>query len=279
MKRGLIRAVLYLVVLAAIMAAILPLIWMASTSLKPEGQILSYPPRWLPTTPTIENYTSVLRRFAFGRWTLNSIIVAVAATALVVVVDALAGYALARLRSRGSDLLFALIVSMLLVPIQVTVIPLFLLFAELHLLDSFTALILPVTSNITGVLLMRQFFMGFPPELEEAARIDGAAEARIWWSVVMPVSGPALAAVAALTFVSSWNSLLWPLIAINSDRVRTLPVGIAQYMGSHAGTSGSAPAYGPALASATMATLPALLVFFLLQRYFVRGISTTGLKG
>ncbi len=277
--RVLVRAVLYLAVIATVMAAILPLIWMASTSLKPEGQILSYPPRWLPAAPTTENYTSVLRRFAFGRWTLNSVIVAATATGLVVLVDALAGYALARLRSRGSDLLFALIISMLLVPIQVTVIPLFLLFAEFRLLDTFTALILPVTSNITGVLLMRQFFLGFPPELEEAARIDGAAEARIWWSVVMPVSGPALAAVAALTFVSSWNSLLWPLIAINSDRVRTLPVGIAQYMGSHAGTSGSAPAYGPALASATMATLPALLVFFFLQRYFVRGISTTGLKG
>ncbi len=277
--RPLTRSVLYVVILAAVMAAVLPLVWMVSTSLKLEGQILSYPPRWLPMTPTLENYTSVLHRFAFGRWTLNSIVVALAATSLVVLLDALAGYALARLRSRGSDLLFALIVSMLLVPIQVTVIPLFLLFAEVRLLDSFAALILPTTANITGVLLMRQFFLGFPVELEEAARIDGATEPRIWWSVVMPMATPALGAVAALTFVSSWNSLLWPLIAVNSDRVRTLPVGIAQYMGSHAGTSGSAPAYGPALASATMATLPALLVFLLLQRYFVRGIATTGLKG
>lgn len=277
--RGVVRVLLYLGMLTAILAALLPLVWMASTSLKPEGQILSYPPRWLPAAPTIENYTSVLHRFRFGRWTANSILVAVTATTLVVVIDALAGYGLARLRTRGGDLLFALIVSMLLVPIQVTVIPLFLLFAELRALDSFAALILPTTANITGVLLMRQFFLGFPVELEEAARIDGASEARIWWSVVVPMSGPVMAAVAALTFVSSWNSLLWPLIVVNSDRVRTLPVGIAQYMGSHAGTSGSAPAYGPALASATLATLPALLVFFLLQRYFVRGIATTGLKG
>ncbi len=277
--RPLPRAVLSVVLLGAVMAALLPLVWMVSTSLKPEGQILSYPPRWLPATPTLENYTSVLRRFAFGRWTLNSVVVALAATSLVVLLDAMAGYALARLRSRGGDFLFALIVSMLLVPIQVTVIPLFLLFAEARLLDSFTVLILPTTANITGVLLMRQFFLGFPVELEEAARIDGAAEARIWWAVVMPMARPALGAVAALTFVSSWNSLLWPLIAVNSDRVRTLPVGIAQYMGSHAGTSGSAPAYGPALASATMATLPALLIFLFLQRYFVRGIATTGLKG
>ncbi len=277
--RGLVRALLYVGMLVAILAALLPLVWMVSTSLKPEGQILSYPPRWLPATPSVENYTSVLQRFTFGRWTANSILVAVAATALVVGIDALAGYGLARLRTRGGDLLFVLIVSMLLVPIQVTVIPLFLVFAELHMLNSFAALILPTTANITGVLLMRQFFLGFPGELEEAARIDGASEGRIWWSVVMPMSRPALAAVAALTFVSSWNSLLWPLIIVNSDRVRTLPVGIAQYMGSHAGTSGSAPAFGPALASATMATLPALLVFFLLQRYFVQGIATTGLKG
>jgi len=277
--RALSRTVLYIIVLAAVMAAVLPLVWMVSTSMKPEGQILSYPPRWFPLTPTFENYTSVLRRFAFGRWTLNSIVVAIAATGSVVLLDAMAGYALARLRSRTSNVLFALIISMLLVPIQATVIPLFLLFAEVHLLDSFAALILPTTANITGVLLMRQFFLGFPMELEEAARIDGAGEGRIWWSVVMPMAAPALGAVAALTFVSSWNSLLWPLIAINSDRVRTLPVGIAQYMGSHAGTSGSAPAYGPALASATMATLPGLLIFLLLERYFVGGIATTGLKG
>ncbi len=277
--RAVVRVLLYLGMLLAVLAALLPLVWMVSTSLKPEGQILSYPPRWLPAAPTLENYASVLHRFRFGRWTANSILVAGIATALVVSIDGLAGYGLARLRTRGGNFLFALIVSMLLVPIQVTVIPLFLVFAELHLLNSFAALILPTTANITGILLMRQFFLSFPVELEEAARIDGASELRIWWSVVVPMSGPVIAAVAALTFVSSWNSLLWPLIVVNSDRVRTLPVGIAQYMGSHAGTSGSAPAYGPALASATMATLPALLVFFLLQRYFVRGIATTGLKG
>ncbi len=272
------RTLLSLLMIGTVLLFILPLVWMVSTSLKPEGQILSYPPRWIPAAPTLENFVSVLRRFAFVRWALNSTIVVVAATLLVVLIDSLAGYALARLRFRGRDVLFTLIVSMLLVPLQVTVIPLFLLFAQLRMLDNYAALILPTTANITGVFLMRQFFLSVPVELEEAARLDGASDARIWWSVIMPLSGPVTGAVAALTFISSWNNFLWPLIATYSDRVRTLPVGIAQYMGSHAGTSGSAPAYGPALASAVMATLPALLAFFLLQRYFVRGIATTGLK-
>ncbi len=272
------RVLLSLLMIGTVLLFMLPLVWMVSTSLKPEGQILSYPPRWIPAAPTLENFAGVLRRFAFVQWTLNSAIVVVTATLLVILVDSLAGFALARLRFRGRDALFMVIVSMLLVPLQVTVIPLFLLFAQLHLLDNYLALILPTTANITGVFLMRQFFLSVPIELEEAARLDGASDARIWWSVIMPLSGPVTAAVAALTFVSSWNNFLWPLIATYSDRARTLPVGIAQYMGSHAGTSGSAPAYGPALASATMATLPALLAFFLLQRYFVRGIATTGLK-
>ncbi len=272
------RVLLSLLMIGTVLLFMLPLVWMVSTSLKPEGQILSYPPRWIPAAPTLENFAGVLRRFAFVQWTLNSAIVVVTATLLVILVDSLAGFALARLQFRGRDALFMVIVSMLLVPLQVTVIPLFLLFAQLHLLDNYVALILPTTANITGVFLMRQFFLSVPIELEEAARLDGASDARIWWSVIMPLSGPVTAAVAALTFVSSWNNFLWPLIATYSDRARTLPVGIAQYMGSHAGTSGSAPAYGPALASATMATLPALLAFFLLQRYFVRGIATTGLK-
>ena len=279
LRRQGVAAVLYAAEIAAVVVALAPIVWMVSTSLKPEGQILSAVPHWIPETWTLENFRQVLAKYAFIRWTANSVIVTVIATAIVVVLDAMAGYALARFAFPGSGVIYATIISMLLVPIQVTVIPLFVLFAEWRMLDTFQALILPTTANVTGVFLMRQFFLNIPAELEEAARIDGAGDLQVFSRVVLPLSRPSMAAVAALTFVSSWNNFLWPLIATSSDRARTLPVGIAQYMGAQAGTSGSAPAFGPPLASAVMATAPALIAFFLLQRYFTQGITMTGIKG
>lgn len=278
-RRGGTAAVLYTLEIAAVVVAVAPIVWMVSTSLKPEGEILSAVPHWIPQTWTLENFRQVLAKYAFLRWMANSVVVAVVATAAAVAFDAMAGYALARFAFPGRGVIFTAIISMLLVPIQVTVIPLFVLFAQWRMLDTFQALILPTTANVTGVFLMRQFFLNIPAELEEAARIDGAGDLQVFTLVVLPLSRPSMAAVAALTFVSSWNNFLWPLIAISSDRARTLPVGIAQYMGAQAGTSGSAPAFGPPMASAVMATAPALLAFFLLQRYFTEGITTTGIKG
>jgi ABC-type glycerol-3-phosphate transport system permease component len=277
-RRGM-TVLLYAAEIAAVVVALAPIVWMISTSLKPEGQILSATPHWIPETWTLENFRAVLAKYAFLRWTANSVVVAVAATAVVVALDAMAGYALARFAFPGSGVIYTVIISMLLVPIQVTVIPLFVLFAQWRMLDTFQALVLPTTANVTGVFLMRQFFLSIPAELEEAARMDGAGDFQIFSRVVLPLSRPSMAAVAALTFVSSWNNFLWPLIATSSDRARTLPVGIAQYMGAQAGTSGSAPAFGPPLASAVMATAPALVAFFLLQRYFTQGITMTGIKG
>jgi ABC-type glycerol-3-phosphate transport system permease component len=279
LRRGGVTGFLYAAEIAAVVIALAPIVWMISTSLKPEGQILSATPHWIPQVMTLENFRRVLARYAFLRWTANSVVVAVVATAAAVALDALAGYALARFTFPGGGVIYSVIVSMLLVPIQVTVIPLFVVFAEWRMLDTFQALILPTTSNVTGVFLMRQFFLSIPGELEEAARIDGAGDIQVFFRIVLPLSRPAMAAVAALTFVSSWNNFLWPLIATSSDRARTLPVGIAQYMGAQAGTSGSAPAFGPPLASAVMATAPALIAFFLLQRYFTQGITMTGIKG
>jgi len=273
------RIILYLLMILAVLFSVLPLVWMVISAIKPESQIPTYPPRWIPSVVTFENFLSVISKHNFGRWMLNSIIVASIATLITIVIDAMAGYALARLDFGGRNFLFSLIVSMLLVPIPVTVIPLFLFFSKIHLLDTHIALILPTTANITGVFIMRQFFLGIPGELEDAARIDGCSPFKIWSQIVLPLSGPSLSAVATLTFVSSWNNFLWPLIAINSDNSRTLPVGIAQYMGAMSGASGSAPNYGPPLASAVMATVPTLIVFFALQRYFVQGVSFTGIKG
>jgi ABC-type glycerol-3-phosphate transport system permease component len=256
-----------------------PIVWMVSTSFKPEAQIATTNINWIPRTITFDNYQHVFDHFAILRWTLNSFVVASLATLLVLLLDSLAGYALARMEFLGRGVIFGIILSMLFVPMQITVVPLFLLFSEFNVTDHYLALILPVGANVTGVFLMRQFFLGIPYELEDAARVDGASTLRIWWSVVLPLARPALTAVAIITFLSAWNSFFWPLIVTRTDASRTLPVGIAQFMSLRPGQSMAPQAYGPSMAGAVIAALPPILVFYALQRYFIQGISMTGLKG
>jgi ABC-type glycerol-3-phosphate transport system permease component len=186
---------------------------------------------------------------------------------------------LARMEFAGRNLIFVLIIPMLFVPIQITVVPLVLLFSKVNLTDTFAALILPIGANVTGVFLMRQFFMSIPDELEEAAYVDGAGTFRIWWSIVLPLARSALTAVAIVTFLSAWNSFFWPLIVTRTDVVRTLPVGIAQFMSTRPGQSMNAQAYGMSMAGAVFAAGPPIIFFYILQRQFIRGITTTGIKG
>lgn len=273
------RSPLYLGLGVATLVALFPLFWMVSSAFRPEGEILAFPPRWLPSTWTLENFAYILGRFAFAHWWLNSIFVAVVSTGLVLVLDSLAAYAFARLHFAGSRVLYLVVLSMLLVPIQVTVIPLYMLFAGIHLVDTLPAVLLPTTGNVTGVFLLTQFFRNVPGELLDSARIDGAGDIQIWWRIVLPLSRPVLASVAIITLVSSWNSFLWPLLVTYSDASRTLPVGIAQFFGGESGVSGSAPQFGPAMAAACLATAPVIVAFLVLQRQFVRGVAFSGLKG
>jgi len=256
-----------------------PVVWMVSTSLKPEVQILTTEIRWIPETITFQNFQAVLERHNMVRWTFNSLFVAAAATLLVLVLDSLAGYALARMEFYGRDAIFIIILSMLFVPLQITVVPLFLIFSKMGLTNTYFALILPVGANVTGVFLMRQFFLTIPGELEDAARVDGANDFQIWWRVVLPLAKPALTAVTIITFLSTWNSFFWPLIVTRTDAVRTLPVGIAQFMSLRPGMAQAAQAFGQSMAGATIAALPPIVFFLVLQRYFIEGISMTGLKG
>ena len=269
----------YILLVVVIVFALGPIVWMLSTCFKPETQIMTLDIEWLPRTATIENYAAVFERHDILRWMLNSIIVSSSATLLVLLLDSLAGYALARMEFAGRAVIFGIILSMLFVPLQIVVVPLFLLFSQFKLTDTYLALILPVGANVTGVFLMRQFFLSIPSELEDAARVDGANALRIWWSVVLPLARPALTAVAIITFLSTWNSFFWPLIATRSDAARTLPVGIAQFMSVRPGQSQSAQAYGRSMAGAVIAALPPILFFYALQRYFIQGISMSGLKG
>lgn len=273
------RIIWYALLVVMVGLALAPILWMLSTSLKPETEIISTEISWIPRQFTLTHFETILTSYPIARWLFNSLFVSTAATALVLLLDSLAGYAFARMEFRGRNVMFMLILSMLFVPIQITVVPLFILFSRMGLTDTYWALILPVGANVTGVFLMRQFFLSIPSELEDAARVDGAHALRIWWSIVLPLARPALTAVAILTFLSTWNSFFWPLIATRSDDVRTLPVGIAQFLSLRAGMVQGQQSIGQSMAGAVFAALPPIIFFIVLQRYFIEGISRTGLKG
>jgi ABC-type sugar transport system permease subunit len=274
----LVRLGLYVLMGLVLVFWVAPLFWMLSTSLKPEGQILSLVPRWLPKTFTLANYQDVLDKFRLVAWGRNSLIVAAGATILGLIVSVPAAYAFAKMRFRGQHWIFLLILSTILVPVHITIVPLFLGLAKLKLTDTYFSLIMPTVANGFGVFLLRQFFQGIPQELEEAAIIDGASRLGILIRVVLPLSRPPLMAVAIFLFIQSWNDFMWPLIVTNTDATRTLPVGLVSAL-SGTVSGGAIAYYGMSMAGSVLATLPAILIFILLQRYFVQGIALTGLKG
>ena len=271
------NAVLYLVVIMACLFFILPVVWTVISSLKPESDIQSYPPAWIPRELTLSNYRTVLSKFPYFTWMANSLIVAVAGTLGILIASTMAAYAMARFRFRGRRLLYQTIIVMLLVPMQAYVIPLYLMAGKMDLLNTLQGLILPSVANVTSIFILHAFFRELPMELEEAARIDGAGEFRIFWQIMLPLSGPALSTVTILTFIANWNAFLWPMIAVRQDIMKTLPVAISQYWGSV--NQNASFQYGTALAACCMAVLPTLVVYFALQRYFVAGIASSGIKG
>jgi ABC-type glycerol-3-phosphate transport system permease component len=277
--RPITRFVWYAVLIVIVVLVLAPIGWMITTSIRPEVEIATTDIHWIPRQFTLTHFETILEERPILRWLFNSLFVSTVATLLVLALDSLAGYAFARMEFRGRNILFMLILSMLFVPIQVTVVPLFILFSRIGLTDNYLALILPVGANVTGVFLMRQFFLSIPYELEDAARVDGASPLRIFVSIVLPLARPALTAVAILTFLSTWNSFFWPLIVTRSDEVRTLPVGIAQFLSLRAGMVQGQQSVGQSMAGAVIAALPPIIFFVFLQRYFIEGISRTGLKG
>ena len=265
--------------IVCMIVAFAPILWMTVSAFKPEGEILSYPPQWIPSEPTWTNFAYVLKNFDFLRWTFNSVVAAVVATIIVIFIDSMAAFAFAKMKFKGNAILYAVVLSMLMVPIQVTIVPLYLMFSSVKLLNTIPALILPTAGNVTGVFILTSFFKSVPRDLMDAAIVDGAGSFRIWWSIMLPLARPSISAVAIITFMSNWTNFLWPLVSVSSDASRTLPVGVAQFFGGQSGVSGSAPQYGPAMAAALMATIPAIAIFLFLQRYFVKGIMMTGIKG
>jgi len=267
------KATLYVLLFGGLAAVVGPFVWMLLSSFKPEAEIRANPPTWLPNDPTLGNYGKLFDRLDFPTYFVNSASVAVLTTVGNLLFCSAAGYALAKLPFPGKRLLFGIVLGTLMVPSIVTIVPLFVLSSNLGLVNTLTGLILPYLAQAFGVFLMRQFIQSIPNDLLEAARIDGASELRIYWQIVLPLCRPALATLGILTFLASWNNFLWPLVAATTEDKYTLPVALALYAIGQNRTE-----YDLLLAGAVIVVLPVLIVFVLLQRHFVRGIATTGLK-
>lgn len=261
-----------IVAATASIVVLLPLIWMALTSFKPEADIVSYPPRLWPQHWTIQHYVDVWRRIPFARLYVNTIIFAGSVTVLSLTLDSMTAYALARLTFRGRNAVFALILLVLMLPFQVTLIPLYDLLSDLHWVNTYHGLIVPRATNAFGIFFLRQFFLSLPKDLEEAARIDGAGEFRIYWRIIVPLSRPALLTLALFHFMYNWNDLLWPLIINQSASRQTLPSGLAVFVGQHV------VEYGLLMAASVLSLVPIILFFLVVQNRFVEGIATTGIK-
>lgn len=260
-----------LLLLGAILMLV-PLIWTVSTSLKAPGSEFNIPVRWIPETWHFDNYLQVADRVPLARWFFNSFVVAVAATLGQMLTGSMAGYAFARLRFRGRNTTFLLYLATMMIPPQVTIIPLFIIVRAFGWYDTYPGLIVPGLFGAFSVFIMRQFFLTIPNELEDAARIDGANHWQIYWRVMLPLSGPALATLGTFTFMGFWNSFLYPLVITRTEAMRTLPVGLSVFRDTFT------TEWTLLTAGLVMSLIPVVIAFLLGQRYFVRGITMTGIK-
>jgi len=273
--RARVSSALVLIVLGiAAVAIAAPFAWIFRGALSPtDGELFRLPPTLFPDAPTGANFGKVFDKVPFGRFVLNSLVVSTSITLAQLITCSTAAYAFARLRFRGRDVAFGVVIASLMIPIQVTIVPLFLVMANLGLTNSLWALILPPVFSAFGIFFLRQHFLSLPRELDEAATIDGAGHLRIFFNVLLPLSGPALATLGIICFTYWWNDLLMPLVMINDTATQTLPVGLVLLAGRFSTGSLSTIAAG-----ITMAVLPVLIVFLALQRSIVQSIAQSGLK-
>jgi multiple sugar transport system permease protein len=263
----------HLVLIPIAVVMLIPMVWMLVTSLETLNETRHFPPVLVPHTLVPGNYTQVLQQAPFARWFVNTMIVTVATVAGNLLFCSLAGYAFARIKFFGREVVFVLLLVTLMIPFQVVMIPTFIIVKDLGLINTLNALIVPNLANAFGVFLLRQFFRTLPVELEEAARIDGASRLSVLFKIVLPLSGPVLATLAVITFLWTWNDFLWPLITIYTPNNMTLQLGLTTFEGTHQTSTNLL------MAANVMSMLPVLLLFFLAQKYFIRGIATSGLKG
>lgn len=261
--------------LAAIALLMLfPLLWLLSTSLKsPTEDIFQFPPQLLPSQPTFNNFVRVWQTNPFGRYLFNSSLIAVLTVGLNLLFCALAAYPLARLEFRGREIIFTAIVTTIMIPFQIVMIPLYILTVQLGMKNSYLGIIFPAIASAFGIFLLRQAFQGVPKELEEAARIDGCSELGIWWNVMIPAIRPALVTLAIFVFIGSWSDFLWPLIVIDKPEFYTLPLGVAMLAGTFSLD------WRLIAAGSIISIAPILVLFLFLQRYIVPTETGSGVKG
>ncbi len=275
-KRQLSLVLLHVVVVTGALLTMLPIAWMIYASFKTTTEIFTFPP-WLPPAVwSFENYRRLLFEWTYPYWYINSIVYAAVVTVFVLFFCSLAGFAFAKYTFRAKNLLFVILIGSTMIPFQLILIPLFILMSRIDWINHPYAMIVPWMAPAFGIFLMRQYIQAVPSELMESARIDGASEFRIYAQIVVPLVRPGITTLAILTFLGSWNSFIWPLMVLRGEEVITLPVGIAS-MGSEA--TGSALPYGEMMAAATLVSLPVIILFIMLQRHFISGLTIGAVKG
>lgn len=252
---------------------LLPFLWMISTSLKPDNEVLLMPPKWIPSALQWKNYVDAFKAVPFFTYLKNSVIVTAAITSCELITTILAAFAFAQLEFKGKNLLFMLLVATMMVPGEILTIPNFVTLARLGWIDSYKAMVAPWATSVFSIFLLRQQFASIPQSYYKAARMDGCSDLRYLFTVMVPMSRPTIVSVALLKIINSWNSYLWPLISTNSREMRTLPVGLA-YFSTEAGTD-----YNTLMAFSLMIITPTVLVYLFTQKYIIQGVSKTGLKG
>jgi multiple sugar transport system permease protein len=268
------KILLYVLLTLYAVITVIPFFWALSASFKPLSEIVSGSPNFLPKNFTLDNYRQIfLQEPLFFRWLFNSIVIAISVTILNLLCNSMAGYALARLRFRGRRFWFFLILAILAVPAQVTLIPTFLILKALGWLNSYQGMIIPSMVNATFIFMMRQFFVNFPKELEEAAALDGLTPFGIFWRIVLPLAKPAIAAQAVFVFMGSWNNFLLPVVILFDPEMFTLPLGLNTFKGQYISY------WNYIMAASMVFTLPALSIYAFFNRYFIQSVTFTGGKG
>lgn len=253
--------------------ALFPLVWMLSVSFMAQGESSAYPPPLLPKQVTIANYVDLFSREGMGRYFFNSLLLASGATLLAMTFNVMAGYAFAKLRFKGRDRLFQMLLGAIVIPAQVAMMPLFLMLKSMGLVNTYAGVLVPALATVFGIFLVRQYALSIPDEMLEAARVDGAGEFRIFTSIVMPMLKPILVTLATFTFLGTWNDFMWPLIILTDDRTYTLPVALASLSREHVQDNELM------MAGSVVTILPVLILFLMLQRHYIQGLMAGSVKG
>jgi multiple sugar transport system permease protein len=268
------RTLIYTALAIALIITILPLIWMVTTSLKTPTDVFAYPPKWLPSEVAWSNYVTAWGMAPWGRYFFNTVFYTLCTVLGVLITSVTSGYAFSKLTFKGRNTLFLAYVGTMMVPAQVTIIPVYMILAQLHWVNSYAGLIIPGLTSAFGCFLMRQFVSTIPSEIIESALIDGAGHFKILSFIITPLIQPAVATLGIFTFMGAWNNFFWPLVVTNDDTLRVLQVGLSSFQNQYGNAD-----WGAMMAAATLVSAPLLLLFFFAQKYFIEGITMTGIKG